>query len=81
MVALEGKIYYDAELYQSLIDAILSGLAEGDRFTIPEARERTELSRKYMIPLLNKMELDRWVRRDENDRIVMKCPQSQDKAA
>lgn len=85
VVALEGRIYYSAELYQKLLATILDGLAVGERFTISLARERTGLSRKYIIPLLNKMELDRWVRRDDTDRIVIKLPptadQGQDKAA
>ena len=85
MIALEGRIYYSAELYQQLLATILDGLAVGERFTINLARERTGLSRKYIIPLLNKMELDRWVRRDDTDRIVIKLPtmaqQTQDKAA
>ena len=34
-----------------------------------------------MIPLLGRMELDGWVRRDENDRIVMKTPESEALAA
>ena len=73
-VALEGKIYYAAELYEQLLHDILAGFAVGDKFDISIARERTGLSRKYMIPLLNKMEADRWVRRADNDRIVMKTP-------
>ena len=85
VIALEGRIYYSAELYQQLLATILDGLAEGERFSINLARERTGLSRKYIIPLLNKMELDRWVRRDDTDRIVIKLPtmaqQTQDKAA
>ncbi len=81
VVALEGKIYYATELYEQLLRDILAGLTEGERFGINLARERTGLSRKYMIPLLNKMELDRWVRRDDNDRIVLKLPDAQDKAA
>ncbi|MGY0217787.1 selenocysteine-specific translation elongation factor [Endozoicomonadaceae bacterium StTr2] len=78
-VALEGKIFYATELYQELIQTILADLKAGERFGITLARERTGLSRKYIIPLLNKMELDRWVRRDDNDRIVLKVPaQSED---
>ena len=85
VVALEGRIYYSAELYQQLLATILDDLAVGERFTINLARERTGLSRKYIIPLLNKMEQDRWVRRDDTDRIVMKLPtmaqHTQDEAA
>ncbi|WP_211826873.1 selenocysteine-specific translation elongation factor [Kistimonas asteriae] len=81
VVAFEGKIYYATELYDQLLRDILAGFGEGERFGINLARERTGLSRKYIIPLLNKMELDRWVRRDDNDRIVLKLPDVHDKAA
>ncbi len=79
--ALEGKIYYTTELYNQLVQDILAGYSVGDRFDIGQARERTGLSRKYMIPLLNKMETDRWVRRMDNERVVMKCPESNTLAA
>ena len=78
ITALEGKIFYATETYEELVKAILNGLTIGERFGINVPRERTGLSRKFIIPLLNKMELDRWVRRDDNDRIVMKLPGNQD---
>ncbi len=81
VVAMEGKIYYSIDLYEQLLRDILAGLPVGGRFDIGLARERTGLSRKYIIPLLNKMETERWVRRDDNDRIVMKSPVIQDEAA
>ena len=68
----EGKIYYTTELYNELIKDILEGMAKDQRFALSHVKDRTGLSRKYMIPLLNRMELDGWVRRDENDRIVVK---------
>ena len=81
ITAFEGKIYYTTELYNRLVEEILAGLNQGDRFGIPLVKERTGLSRKYMIPLLVRMELDGWVRRDDNDRIVMKTPESEAIAA
>ena len=77
----EGKIYYTTELYNTLVSDILVGLTKGDRFALSQVKDRTGLSRKYMIPLLGRMELDGWVRRDENDRIVMKTPESEALAA
>ena len=77
----EGRIYYTTELYTALVNDILTGLEKNARFGIAHVKERTGLSRKYMIPLLNRMELDGWVRRDDNDRIVMKTLESEAMAA
>ena len=77
----EGKIYYTSELYNRLVEDILSGLQREERFALSHVKERTGLSRKYMIPLLNRMELDGWVRRDDNDRIVLQLPEPDQIAA
>jgi selenocysteine-specific elongation factor len=42
-----------------------------ERFSIPEANERTGLSRKFMIPLLNRMEGDGLLKRDGDARAVL----------
>lgn len=76
-VPMEGKIYYLASLYEELVHDLLQGYSEGERFAISEARERTGLSRKYMIPLLNRMEADGWIKRVENDRQVLKALQAE----
>ncbi|MDB2384523.1 selenocysteine-specific translation elongation factor [Endozoicomonas sp.] len=80
LTAFEGKIYYTTDLYATLISEVLDGFEVNSRFSIPEVKERTGLSRKYMIPLLNRMALDGWVRRDDNERIVLKIP-DEDKVA
>lgn len=72
VVPLEGKIYYDCEVYEQLMADIICGYQLHERFTIAEARERTGLSRKYIIPILNRMEKDGWIKRYENDREVLK---------
>lgn len=73
MISLgEGSIFYSAETYQELLTALLKGKNPGDRFSIPAAREVLGLSRKYMIPLLNKFEQDGWVRRVGDERVVLK---------
>ncbi|PSU35704.1 selenocysteine-specific translation elongation factor [Photobacterium lutimaris] len=71
-VPMEGKIYYLASVYQGLVHDLLQEQSVGDRFAISEARERTGLSRKYIIPLLNRMEADGWIKRVDNDRQVLK---------
>ncbi len=42
----------------------------GDRFGVPEAKERTGLSRKYTLPILNRMEKDGLLRREQDARVV-----------
>ena len=72
----EGKIYYTTDLYNQLVQEILKGLQVEERFALAHVKECTGLSRKYMIPLLSRMELDGWVRRDDNERIVLKQPEA-----
>ncbi|TFG64461.1 MAG: selenocysteine-specific translation elongation factor [Spirochaetales bacterium] len=70
LVALEDGIYYPREMYDSLSALVLDGYSKGGRFTIPQAKARTGLARKYVIPLLNKMEEEGRVKRDGNERVV-----------
>lgn len=71
VVPLEGDIYFSRERFDELTGIILRDRKAGDVFSIPEAKERTGLSRRYMIPLLNKMEEKGMVRRDGDARIVL----------
>jgi selenocysteine-specific elongation factor len=73
-VSLEGEIYYAAEIYQALVKLVLSDLAPGRTFSIPEAKERAGITRKYMIPLLLKMENEGYVKRDGDVRVVVRNP-------
>jgi selenocysteine-specific elongation factor len=72
IVSLDGNIYYSTATYRRLSGLILGGLAPGDRIGIPEAKERASLSRKYAIPLLNRMEQDGYVKRDGDVRVVLR---------
>ncbi len=71
VVPLEGEIYFSRERFEELTENILRDRKQGEMFSIPEAKERTGLSRRYMIPLLNKMEELRLVRREGDSRIVL----------
>ena len=71
LIQLEGGLYYRPEAYTSLKEMIIEGLSPGSSFTIPEAKDRVGLSRKYIIPLLNRMEADKLVRRDGDQRVVL----------
>jgi len=73
-VSLDGDIYYEKEIYLALIRSCLADLQPGSTLTIGEAKTRTSLSRKYIIPLLNRMERDGLVKRSGDERIVTGAP-------
>ena len=70
VVALEGDIYFSTGSFDVLAKSILEGLSSGSTFSIPEAKEKTGLSRRYIIPLLNKMEEKGMVKRAGDNRVV-----------
>ena len=73
-VSLDGDIYYEKEIYLALVRSCLADLELGSILTIGEAKTRTALSRKYIIPLLNRMERDGFVKRSGDERIVTGGP-------
>ncbi|CAJ1849460.1 Elongation factor Tu [Aeromonas jandaei] len=78
LVQLDGPIYYDAELYNQMVAAVLAGQQVGDLIDMASLKEITGLSRKFAIPFCLRMEMDGWVRREENERRVLRLPQTQD---
>lgn len=78
LVQLDGPIYYDAELYNQMVAAVLAGQQVGDLIDMASLKEITGLSRKYAIPFCLRMEMDGWVRREENERRVLRVPATQD---
>lgn len=78
LVQLDGPIYYDAVLYNQMVAAVLAGHQVGDLIDMASLKEITGLSRKYAIPFCLRMEMDGWVRREENERRVLRLPQTQD---
>ncbi|WP_421343737.1 SelB C-terminal domain-containing protein [Aeromonas veronii] len=78
LVQLDGPIYYDAELYNQMVAAVLAGQQVGDLIDMASLKEITGLSRKYAIPFCLRMEMDGWVRREENERRVLRLPTTQD---
>lgn len=78
LVQLDGPIYYDAELYNQMVTAVLAGQQVGDLIDMASFKEITGLSRKYAIPFCLRMEMDGWVRREENERRVLRLPATQD---
>ena len=71
-VPLDGSIFFARSIWDKALAAILEGRKPGDRFSVPEAKERSGLSRKYILPLLNRMESYGLVKRSGDERIVIK---------
>lgn len=71
LVLLEKFLYFHKDVYDKVAAQIMAGKKAGDIISIAEAREKTGLSRKYIIPVLNVLEKDKKVKRSENDRIVL----------
>ncbi|MFQ2070613.1 selenocysteine-specific translation elongation factor [Aeromonas veronii] len=78
LVQLDGPIYYDTALYNQMVAAVLAGQQVGDLIDMASFKEITGLSRKYAIPFCLRMEMDGWVRREENERRVLRLPERQD---
>ncbi|HDO1375836.1 TPA: selenocysteine-specific translation elongation factor [Aeromonas veronii] len=78
LVQLDGPIYYDVALYNQMVAAVLAGQQVGDLIDMASLKEITGLSRKYAIPFCLRMEMDGWVRREENERRVLRLPVTQD---
>jgi selenocysteine-specific elongation factor len=62
-VSLDGNIIYHFEIYNDLKNKVMALFNGRERITIAEAREPTGLSRKYLIPLLNRIEDDGLIKR------------------
>jgi len=65
-------MFFCVKVYNDLVRKIMLGWALNDTFGVPEARDRTELGRKQLIPIFNRMEKDGWLRRVGDNRVVCK---------
>ncbi len=70
IVPTEDNLFFTRAVYDDIVKRIMTGRNVGDMFTVADARELTELARKQLIPLFNRMERDGWVKRVGNDRKV-----------
>lgn len=72
IIPTENDLFFTQEIYQNIVDKIMSGRKLAQRFSVADARDCTGLSRKQLIPLLNRLERDGWVKRVDNEREVIK---------
>jgi len=56
LVSLDGNIIYHKEIYEKMKKSILELFDTRDKVTVSEAKDSVNLSRKYIIPLLNRIE-------------------------
>lgn len=68
-VLLEGDILYHRDVYDRLSSDILSLLEGKEKITIADAKAKVPLSRKYLIPLLDRMEKDGMLKRYGDYRV------------
>lgn len=68
-VSLEGGILYHKDTYDALAKKVMSLFDSQDKVLVTDVKNAVGLSRKYAIPLLNKMESDGWVKRLGDFRI------------
>jgi selenocysteine-specific elongation factor len=69
--SLDGRLYLSVAAYRSHVEAVLAGRAAGSGFSVGDAKAATGLSRKWVLPFLNRMERDGLVRREGDVRIVL----------
>ena len=63
LISLDGNLVYHLKVYQELKDLVLRFLNDNEKITLGEAKDLTALSRKYIIPLLNRIERDGLIKR------------------
>lgn len=69
LVSLDGNILYHKDVYGKMKNAIMSLFTTKDKITVPEAKDAVGLSRKYILPLLNRIERDGLIKRLGDFRI------------
>ena len=63
VISLDGNIVYHGDIYSDLKKKVMVLLETRDKISILEAKDATSLSRKYIIPLLNRIEGDGLIKR------------------
>lgn len=69
-VPLDGQYYWHGDHFRQAVEKLRS--ETGSEFTVGEAKDILDLSRKYMIPLLERLDAKGYTRRVENKRVWLK---------
>jgi selenocysteine-specific elongation factor len=70
-IPIDRHLFIHKDAYDQLLFLTLGHKYTGDSLEIAEAKESTGYSRKLVIPFLNRMERDGYVKRDGDRRIVL----------
>jgi selenocysteine-specific elongation factor len=70
IVPLDDQYYWDMELFEEAVTKLRN--QTGSEFEVGEAKEAVDLSRKYMIPFLERLDSMGYTRRVENKRVWRK---------
>ncbi len=73
-IPLDRHLFIHREIYLELIAATLYLKRPGESLEISEAKERTGFSRKFVLPFLNRMERDGYIKRDGERRVILTLP-------
>jgi small GTP-binding protein len=71
-IPLDRNLFLHEGAYRDLVEAALRGKGLGDSLDIGEVKARTGFSRKFVIPFLNRLERDGYVRREGDRRLLLK---------
>jgi len=63
LVSLDGNIIYHKQVYEKMKKSILELFDTRDKVTVSDAKDAVDLSRKYIIPLLNRIENEGLIKR------------------
>lgn len=71
-MALTETLFWDTQVLKEMQTKLMEGAAPGDSLSITDARERTGLSRRFLLPLFASLEAEGFLRREEDVRVVGK---------
>jgi len=69
LISLDGNIIYHKQVYDAMTGRILELFKTRDKINVAEAKDAVGLSRKYILPLLNRIENDGLIKRLGDFRI------------
>ena len=70
IILLEDEILITPEIYKKMKEKIIDYLKKNGSITIGEVRNLLNISRKYIVPLLTKMDEDNLTKRKESIRVL-----------
>ena len=70
VVPIGEGIVYAADAYQRIVDNVLGHIRDNGQITVAETRDLLGSSRKYVLPLLQSMDVRRLTRRVGDDRVL-----------